>query len=58
MGNKGKSGGGRLCYLYLMQEKDIYLLKAYPKNVQADLTPADKDTLKQIVKQIIKEERE
>lgn len=52
IGNKGKSGGGRLCYLYLMQDEEIYLLKAYLKNVQEDLTSADKGILKEIVKQI------
>ena len=52
IGNKGKSGGGRLCYLYLMQEEDIYLLAVYSKNVQEDLNPDQKNALKQTVKQI------
>lgn len=52
IGNKGKRGGGRICYFYFMQEESIHLLKAYSKNEKEDLTPAEKNVLKQIVKDL------
>jgi|APCry1669192647_1035423.scaffolds.fasta_scaffold03997_2 phage-related protein len=51
-GNKGKRGGGRICYFYLMQEESLYLLKAYTKNTQEDLTSDERNVLKQLVRQI------
>lgn len=52
---KGTRGGGRLCYVYLLMEGHVYLLKAYAKNAQTDLTPDDKKQLKHLV-QTLKEE--
>ncbi|HQS85071.1 MAG TPA: hypothetical protein PLY23_09320 [Alphaproteobacteria bacterium] len=52
IGSKGSRGGGRLCYFYLMSESHLYLLKAYAKNVQTDLTASEKKDLQQLVKQI------
>jgi hypothetical protein len=52
IGNKGKRGGGRICYFYFMQEESIHLLKAYSKNEKIDLTPSEKNVLRQIVKDL------
>ena len=37
---KGKSGGGRCIYLALVMENAVYLLLAYDKSVQADISAA------------------
>jgi hypothetical protein len=47
--SRGKSGGFRVCYYDVTQKGKIYLLLIYPKNVQEDLTPEDKKTLKELV---------
>jgi len=38
-GGRGKSGGVRVVYVDVVIREHIYLLLAYPKNVQTDLTP-------------------
>jgi hypothetical protein len=50
IGNKGKRGGGRIWYFYLVQKESIYLLKAYTKNIQEDLTIEERARWKQFVK--------
>ena len=52
---KGKSGGGRVIYVDIVIQKEIYLLLAYPKNVQTDLNPAQKKLIRDMIG-IIKEE--
>lgn len=52
--NRGKSGGGRICYLYLPVDEEIFLLKAYAKNQQTNLTKADSQHLKSAVEHIKK----
>ncbi|MBQ6810460.1 MAG: type II toxin-antitoxin system RelE/ParE family toxin [Firmicutes bacterium] len=52
---RGKSGGGRVIYLDVYEKEHLYLLLAYPKNVQADLTPDQKKALKKLVDAIHKE---
>jgi len=42
IGNHGKSGGGRVIYLDVLEREHLYLLFAYPKNVQNDLTADQK----------------
>lgn len=37
---RGKRGGIRVIYYWWVAKNRIYLLFAYPKNVQGDLTPA------------------
>lgn len=55
MEGRGKSGGGRVIYVDVVVRERIYLLLAYPKNVQADLTPEQKKLVCKII-QTIKEE--
>lgn len=52
---RGKSGGGRVIYVDILVRERIYLLLAYPKNVQADLTPDQKKLVRQVVKRIKEE---
>ena len=52
IGNKGKRGGGRVCYLYLQVHEVIYMLIAYAKNEQADLSEKEKKQIKHLVENI------
>lgn len=46
---RGKSGGGRVIYVDVVVRERIYLLLAYQKNVQTDLTPDQKKVLRTLV---------
>ena len=52
---RGKSGGGRVIYLDVFEKEKLYLLFAYPKNVQEDLTEEQKKTIKSLIDAIKKE---
>ncbi len=52
---RGKSGGGRVIYLDVFEKEHLYLLFAYPKNVQEDLTPDQKKSIKKMIEAIRKE---
>ena len=57
---KGKSGGVRLIYYYLVAGKTVYLLSVYAKNEQSDMTAADRKAVKRFVeglKNVQKENR-
>jgi len=45
---KGKRGGARIVYLYVVIAARIYLLRCYAKNAKTDLTPDEKKQLRQI----------
>ncbi len=45
---KGKRGGARIIYLYVVIAARIYLLRCYAKNVKTDLTADEKKELRQI----------
>jgi hypothetical protein len=45
---KGKRGGARVIYLYVVIAARIYLLRCYAKNVKTDLTADEKKELRQI----------
>lgn len=47
---KGKRGGVRVIYYWAVRQERLLLLLVYPKNVQANLSPAQLKSLKQIVK--------
>ena len=53
--NRGKSGGGRVIYLDVFEKEKLYLLFAYPKNVQENLTPDQKKAIQHIIEEIKKE---
>ena len=45
---KGKRGGARIIYVYIVIAARIYLLRCYAKNVKTDLTADEKKELRQI----------
>lgn len=47
----GKSGGIRVIYYWDAETEVFFMLFAYPKNVQDDLTPSQLKTLRQIVQE-------
>ena len=51
----GKRGGARVIYLDVYEKEKIYLLFAYPKNVQSDPTSEQKKAVKNLVELIKKE---
>jgi mRNA-degrading endonuclease RelE of RelBE toxin-antitoxin system len=46
---KGKRGGARIIYYWLTDDDQIFMLFAYPKNQQIDLTEAQKKILMHLV---------
>lgn len=52
---RGKRGGGRAIYLDVFEKENLYMLFAYPKNVQSDLTPEQKKVIAKLVESIKKE---
>lgn len=52
---RGKRGGGRVIYLDVFEKEKLYLLLAYPKNVQDNLTPMQEKAIKALVDAIKKE---
>ena len=51
--NQGKSGGARIIYYYHDRSLPIFLFTAYGKNQRANLSQAESNALKSIIKQII-----
>ena len=51
----GKSGGGRVVYVDVLKREKLYMLLACPKNVQVDLSPEQRKTVRKIVR-ALKEE--
>ena len=49
---RGKSGGGRVIYVDVVVKEQIFLLLAYPKNVQADMNPAQKKIIRNLIETI------
>ena len=52
---RGKSGGGRVIYLDVFEKENLYLLFAYPKNVQENLTEEQKAAIRELIDAIKKE---
>jgi hypothetical protein len=46
---RGKRGGARVIYFWHAQSQHLLMLFVYPKNEQADLTPAQRRALRKIV---------
>ena len=49
---RGKSGGARVIYVDVVIQERIYLLLAYPKNVQTNLTPEQVRTLNRLIAEL------
>lgn len=52
---RGKSGGGRVIYIDVLEKRRLYLLFAYPKNVQEDLTSEQRRFLRRMAEAIMEE---
>lgn len=52
---RGKSGGGRVIYVDIFEKEHLYLLFAYPKNVQENLSPEQKKAISKMIELIKKE---
>ena len=39
---KGKRGGSRIIYVYVVVSARVYLMRCYAKNVKSDLTPTER----------------
>ena len=55
---KGKSGGIRVIYIDLEKYEKVYLLTCYPKSKQDNLSDSQKAAIKEVIKRIIKREKE
>ncbi len=53
--NRGKSGGGRVIYVDIFEKSKIYLLFAYPKNVQENINAEQKKAIRNMIEAIEKE---
>jgi hypothetical protein len=53
---RGKSGSGRVVYLFVEWQRTVYFILAYPKNVQGNLTSAQKAIVREVVADIESEE--
>lgn len=51
VGKRGKSGGARVIYYWAVRRNLILLLFAFPKNVAANLTPAQTAQLARVVRE-------
>lgn len=54
VGRRGKSGGVRIVYYYHGEHLPVFLLTVFAKSEQADLSPAERNTLAKAAKQIAK----
>jgi hypothetical protein len=45
---KGKRGGARIIYLYVVVAESVYLLRCYAKNVQTDLSADEQKQVRQL----------
>ena len=53
--NRGKSGGVRVCYTDFAEYEVIYLITAFEKKDQENLTAEEKNVLKKLVKSLKEE---
>ena len=52
---KGKRGGARVIYYFHNESLPIFLLSAYAKGEKADLSKAERDALKKLVPQLVRD---
>lgn len=50
---RGKSGGARIIYFFHNASIPLFLLTAYAKNVQADLSDEDRNELRQMTRDLV-----
>ena len=49
---KGKRGGARVIYVYVVVAARVYLLRCYAKSVRTDLTSDEKKELRRIAAEL------
>ena len=49
---RGRRGGSRIIYYWLVAEDEIYLLTMYRKGVKEDLSPAERASWRKVVEEI------
>lgn len=49
LGNSGKSGGTRVCYVDFLSLETIYLITVYPKSTKENLTSAERNDIKKMI---------
>lgn len=49
---RGKRGGSRIIYYWLVAEDEIYLLTVFRKGVKDDLSPAERASRRKVVEEI------
>jgi hypothetical protein len=54
---RGKSGGGRAIYVFVDVADTFHMILCYPKNVQGNLTEAQKKALRTIIRAIKEDAR-
>jgi len=52
LGGRGKRGGGRAIYVVIWKDDEALLLLAYSKSVQSDLSRAQWDMVRDLVKEL------
>lgn len=52
IGNKGKSGSTRVCYVDFVVKKTIYLITVYPKNEKDNLSFEERKTIKGLIEEL------
>lgn len=53
---RGKRGSARVIYFFVGQQQTVYFILAFPKNVQGNLTEAQKRAVREMVAEIEAEE--
>jgi hypothetical protein len=53
---RGKSGSARVVYLYDEEQRTVYFILAFPKNVQGNLTAEQKKLVRALVVQVRQQE--
>ena len=54
--HRGKSGSARVVYLYDEEQRTVYFILAFPKNVQGNLTAEQKKLVRALVVQVRQQE--
>lgn len=49
LGNSGKSGGTRVCYVDFLTLGTIYLITVYPKSEKENLTSAERNEIRRMI---------
>lgn len=52
-GARGKSGGGRIIYLFSGESLPVFILTVFAKNEKANLSPAERNALAKMVTEVI-----